>query len=252
MTLARDDLITEARDRLCVALDTADLGQAYYWARATAEFVGWIKIGLQLHTAYGPDAFRPFAKLGQKVFLDLKLHDIPNTVDAAITEMAGLGASMVNVHAFGGTAMIASAVEASKTWGLRYGREPPKIIAVTVLTSIDQAALDQILGFRQEPREVVIRLAKMAKAAGADGVVASPLETSVLREEMGNDFLIVTPGIRSSDSSRADQRRVATPVEAIESGASLLVVGRPITGVEDPALAAKTIAEEVEHALRGA
>ena len=249
MALARGDLRTEARQRLCIALDTADLGRAYRLATATAQSVGWIKIGLQLYTAHGPDAFRPFAQLGQNVFLDLKLHDIPNTVASAITELAGLGASMVNVHASGGSEMVSAAVEAAKGWGRRYGRQPPKVIAVTVLTSIDQKMLERTLGVTEAPLDLVLRLATIARDSGADGVVASPLEAAVLRKEMGQDFLIVTPGIRMADSSLADQRRVATPTYAIESGATLLVVGRPITDAVDPAGAARAMAQEVERAL---
>jgi len=189
-----------------------------------------------------------FSALDQKVFLDLKLHDIPNTVASAVVEIAGLGAQIINVHATGGKAMIAAAVQSSRDWAQRYDRRRPQVIAVTLLTSLTDRELNDELLVSSHQGDYVLHLAKLAKEAGADGVVASPLEAGLIRQALGPDFLIVTPGIRLAGDALADQRRVDTPGAAIRSGSNLLVVGRSITESSDPAGAARRILEEVESA----
>jgi orotidine-5'-phosphate decarboxylase len=232
-----------------VALDTADLGEAIAWAEAVSPYVGWVKVGLQLYTAHGPRAVQALADEGVEVFLDLKLHDIPNTVRAAVLEIAGLGASLLNVHASGGPDMMAAAIDAAKFWEARYGRPRPLVLAVTLLTSINEEMLRQSLGITDGTERFAMRLAAAAKGAGLDGVVASPQEAGAIKREMGSDFLVVTPGIRSVGENTEDQRRVDTAGGAIRAGSDLLVIGRSITQSSDPSEAAKRIAGEVAAAI---
>jgi orotidine-5'-phosphate decarboxylase len=222
-----------------VALDTPSLDQASALARTLRPHVGGLKVGLEFVSANGPDGVRAMVKTGVPVFLDVKLHDIPNTVVGAMKALAPLGASIVNVHASGGAAMMKAAVEAAASVSPR-----PKVIAVTVLTSLEAADLSA-MGIAGTPLEQVARLAKLAKGAGIDGVVCSPQEIAAVRAACGRDFLIVTPGVRPAGGALGDQKRVMTPQEALKAGADLLVIGRPITGAPDPAEAARKIAADL-------
>ena len=231
-------------DALCVALDGSDREWISATARRLAGCVGWLKIGLEAFIAFGPELVREVATAGPRVFLDLKLHDIPATVRKASANAAACGADLLTVHAGGGRAMLEAAVA-----GAREGASsmPPRIVAVTLLTSLDRAALRE-LGVASSPEELVPRWAALARDSGLDGVVSSPLEAAQIRRQYGPEFLIVTPGIRPAGSATDDQRRVLTPRQAIQAGADILVVGRPITRAPDPAEAAREILMEIESA----
>lgn len=234
------------RERLIVALDVPGAEPARALAAQLAGRVGMFKVGHQLFTAAGPALVRELTGAGHGVFLDLKYHDIPNTVEHAVAAAATLGCRLVNVHALGGRAMMAGAAKACAGSGA-------KLLAVTVLTSHDAASLREI-GLPMAIPDAVRHLARLAQDAGADGVVASPEEIALIRAECGPGFLIVTPGIRPTGSgagqsvARDDQARVATPAAALRAGADYLVVGRPITAGADPAAAADAIAAELERA----
>ena len=226
-----------------VALDTPSLDHALELARAVKPYVGGIKIGLEFISAQGPDGVRAMVATGIPVFADVKFHDIPNTVAGAVRSLAPLGAAIINLHASGGAAMMEAAAKAAAEFELR-----PRIIAVTVLTSLDRTDLNA-LGVSAEPIDQVVRLAKLAQASGLDGVVCSPQEIYAVRDACGPDFLIVTPGIRPAAASLDDQRRVTTPAKALQAGADFLVIGRPITAAADPAMAAREIAAELAGVL---
>ena len=230
-----------AKENLCVALDSSDREWIRSTATALADHVGWLKVGLEAFSAHGPALVEELAAYGPRVFLDLKLHDIPATVGRAAANCAACGASMLTVHAAGGRRMMEAAVE-----GARQGveKDPPKIVAVTVLTSLDGTALSE-LEINRTPADLVGAWAVLASESGLDGVVASAHEAAALRRDFGEDFLIVTPGIRPASSATDDQRRVMTPAEAIQAGADVLVVGRPITGAGDPVEAAESIVKEM-------
>ena len=230
-----------SRDKLCVALDGSDRDWITSTARTLAPHIGWLKLGLEAFTAYGPDLVREVTGFGTRVFFDIKLHDIPNTVRRASANCAATGAAMFNVHASGGRAMLIAALEGAAEGA---PSDPPKVLAVTVLTSLDQEALAE-LGLEYAPDDLVVRWAGLAKEVGLDGVVASAVEAPAVRRQCGPDFLIVTPGIRPAWSSTGDQRRVMTPSDAIAAGADILVVGRPITGAASPEEAAFRIIEEL-------
>lgn len=221
--------------RLIVALDTPTLPRAEELATALAPGVGLLKLGLELFCAEGPPALTALRRRAP-VFLDVKLHDIPNTVAGAVASLAPLGPAMVTIHAAGGPAMIAAARRSAEA----AGDSRPMILAVTVLTSIDAATL-RVVGVDADPAEQVIRLARMALEAGADGLVCSPREVAPLRAALGDRPALVVPGIRPAGSDPGDQARVATPAEAVMDGADWIVVGRPITGAADPAAAARAI-----------
>lgn len=235
------------RERLVVALDVETAAQALSLVERLHGHVGMFKVGKQLFTAAGPDVVRRIKALGEKVFLDLKFHDIPNTVAMAGVEAMRLGVSIFNVHAFGGLAMMRATVEAVGSAAEREGLMRPLILGVTVLTSHDQATLAEI-GIERPIEEQVVRLARLAAAAGLDGVVASPREIALIRGAVADpNFVVLTPGVRPAGAALDDQRRVMTPAEAVCAGATYLVVGRPITGAPDAAVAAKKIAEEIEQ-----
>jgi len=232
--------MTTARDRLIVALDVADAAVARALARRLAGEVGMFKVGSQLFTAGGPAVVRELVADGQRVFLDLKFHDIPNTVAGAVAATAGLGVSLVTVHAAGGPAMITAAAEAARGTAAR-------VLAITVLTSLDATTLGAI-GITGGVEATVLRLARLAADAGAHGVVASPHEARALRAARGAEFLVVTPGIRPAGAALGDQSRAATPGAALAAGADYLVVGRPIVAAPDPVAAARAVVLEMEAA----
>ena len=232
----------DPRDRLIVALDVGSATEARRIAGAIGEAVTTFKVGKQLFTAEGPQVVRDLVASGRKVFLDLKYHDIPNTVEAAVRTAAGLGASMLSVHASGGAAMLRAAAEAA-----RAVRNPPLVLAVTVLTSLSEADLQEI-GVAGRAMDQVLRLAALAQTAGCGGVVASPHEVRQLRQSLGTGFVIVTPAVRPAGADKGDQARVATPADAIAAGADYIVVGRPITQAPDPSAAARQIVEEIARA----
>jgi orotidine-5'-phosphate decarboxylase len=233
------------REKLIVALDLPNGNAATRLAETLEGHVGMFKVGSELFTAEGPVAVRYLVNTGHRVFLDLKFHDIPNTVRAAAREAAELGVSLMNVHASGGRKMMEAALEGVRS-ASALGSEPrTKVLAVTVLTSLESQDLDE-LGISGTPLEAVVRLARLAQSAGLDGVVASPREISALRQTCGPGFLIVTPGIRPASAAANDQARIATPASAIAAGTDYLVVGRPITAAPDPAAAADAIVNEME------
>ena len=232
----------QARDRLIVALDVGSATQARPIVQSLGETVTTYKVGKQLFVAEGPEFVRDLVASGRKVFLDLKFHDIPNTVAAAVRSAAELGVSMLTVHASGGSQMLKAAVEA-----VAQSATKPLILAVTVLTSLSDSDLQQV-GVSGNVLSQVLRLGALARTAGCGGLVASALEARELRRELGEGFAIVTPGVRPAGAAVGDQARVVTPREAIAAGATYLVVGRPILEAEDPAGAARRIIAEVESA----
>ncbi|MFI5070835.1 MAG: orotidine-5'-phosphate decarboxylase [Terriglobales bacterium] len=229
----------DPREKLIVALDVPTAAAARKLVAAVGNSATTYKVGLQLYTAEGPQVVRDLISVGRKVFLDLKYHDIPNTVASAVREAAGLGVTMITVHALGGGKMLRAAVEAART-------ENPdvKVLAVTVLTSMDEPGLTR-LGVPGGVMETVIRLAALAIAEGCHGVVASAQEAPALRRGYGQDFVIVTPGVRPAGAGHGDQARVVTPSEAMTAGATHIVVGRPIIEAADPGQAAKDILAEM-------
>jgi orotidine-5'-phosphate decarboxylase len=237
------DLLEEARKRLIVALDVPDAASA---SRIVSQLEGncrWFKVGLELFVAAGPAVLEPLVKRGHSVFLDLKFHDIPNTVAAAVRSAARLGVRMVNVHAAGGPAMLAAARAA-----LDGVKDPPELLAVTMLTSMDAAQMSAA-GLDRPPADQVELLARMSLEVGIRGFVCSAQEVASLRALTGSEGVLVTPGIRPAGSDIGDQKRIATPAEAIRQGASYLVVGRPITQAPDPAEAAEAILKQMAEAL---
>jgi orotidine-5'-phosphate decarboxylase len=228
----------EPRDRLVVALDFSAREAALGMASRLRGLVGMFKIGKELFTSEGPALVRELVAEGDRVFLDLKFHDIPNTVAGAVRAATRLGVTLLNVHAAGGRAMMEAAAQAACGTGAR-------VLAVTVLTSLDAAAL-RAIGFSEPPDCVVLRLARLAQESGLDGVVAAPTEVAMLRRELGPGFILLTPGIRSPGAARDDQARISGPAEAVRAGADYLVVGRPITQAPDPAAAARQIVAMLE------
>jgi orotidine-5'-phosphate decarboxylase len=238
-----------ARARLIVALDLSSADRAAQMAERLRGRVGLFKIGSELFGAEGPVLARYLTARGEGVFLDLKFHDIPNTVRGAAREASQLGVRMFNVHASGGLRMMQAAREgALEARDGKSGKTRPMILAVTVLTSLTGEDLHEI-GIAGSPEEVVVRWARLAQSAGLDGVVASAQEAAVVRQACGPRFVIVTPGIRPAASIPNDQARISTPEEAIRAGADYLVVGRPITAAEEPEAAAEAIVAEIDRSL---
>lgn len=236
-------------DQLLVALDVDSGARALELASALSGAAGGFKVGSRLFTLEGPALVRQLTGAGARVFLDLKFHDIPNTVAQAVEAAAHTGAWMINVHAAGGMPMMQAAARAAQDAAQRLGRAAPLVIGVTVLTSMDEATLRES-GVERPLVAQVVALARMAQAAGLDGVVASPHETASIRAACGEGFTIVTPGIRgaAAGADRHDQSRTMGPAEAVQAGASYIVVGRPIIGAPDPRAAADAIAEELKKA----
>lgn len=227
-----------SNERLIVALDVSSSSQAQKILSDLGDAVHFYKVGTQLYTAEGPQMVRNLISSGKKVFLDLKYHDIPNTVAAAVREAAQLGVSMLTVHAFGGTKMLQAAAEAAQ-----FG-STPNVLAVTVLTSMDNASLQEI-GVQSKMEEQVVRLATLALKAGCSGVVSSAREVRALRAQLGDGFLAVTPGVRPAGAAHGDQARVVTPADAIAAGATHIVVGRPITEAANPSAEAQQILQQI-------
>lgn len=234
------------KERLIVALDVDTKEEAEVLVEALKDEVGMFKIGLQLYTSLGNEIVRFIKDKGCKVFLDLKLHDIPNTVAESVRVLTELGVDMLNVHSQGGYEMMKAAKDASVTRSKELGIKPPILIAVTVLTSLDQEAL-KTLGYDKRVRDMVSRLGSLTKKSGLDGVVCSPLEAGFIRETCGLDFITVTPGVRPAGADVGDQKRITTPKQALENGSTYIVVGRPITKSKNIVAAARAIVKEMEE-----
>jgi len=232
--------VRDPRESLIVALDVSSAAAAQKIVAAVGDSALTFKVGMQLYTAEGPQVVRDLVASGRRVFLDLKYHDIPNTVGAAVREAAKLGVSMLTVHAAGGGKMLFAASEAAKTV-----EKPPMVLAVTVLTSMDESDLVP-LGVENEIVTVVLTWGALALRSGCQGIVASAHEAADLRRKLGDGFAIVTPGVRPAGSGHGDQARVVTPSQAIAAGATYIVVGRPITDAPDPAHAAKEILAQMK------
>ncbi len=236
--MTRDD----AKSRLIFALDVEDFAATKRWVSSLADHVGMFKVGKQLFTACGPEVVRMIRDSGGDIFLDLKYHDIPNTVAAASVEAARLGVKLLNLHALGGYEMMARAADRLHNEFSDIDR--PKILAVTILTSSTEDTLREV-GIELPVPEMVIKLAKLAQKAGIDGVVASPLEVPMIREACGTEFITVTPGVRPAFASSDDQKRIMTPADAVKAGSDYLVIGRPISSAPDPLAAADAIVNEI-------
>ncbi|MEN9797152.1 MAG: hypothetical protein RL653_848 [Pseudomonadota bacterium] len=237
------------RDRLALAADVP-LEQAARLYRALSPFVGWVKVGLSLYVEHGPAAVERFTSEGARVFLDLKLHDIPNTVRLASARAASLGVSLLTVHAQGGEAMLRAALEGAREGAAAAGRQPPRILAVTVLTSLEDRDLSDT-GHAAGAAETARVLAGLSVRSGVDGLVCSPREAAALRATFGPSLFLCTPGIRPAGSATGDQARAETPAFARAAGSDLLVVGRPLYGAVDPAAAARAVADELVTARQG-
>ena len=234
-------------DRLILALDVHAMEDVKSLVETLGDSVTHYKVGMELFYSVGAPVVSYLKEKGKQVFLDLKLHDIPNTVAGGLCSLMGLGADILNVHASGGYAMMKKSAEALRAAAEKQGIACPKLIAVTVLTSINAEEWVE-MGHTGDIGEQVIRLAELAKKAGLDGVVASPQEAAAIRKACGEDFLIVTPGIRPAGSSQDDQSRISTPSAALRNGATHLVVGRPVRSAEDPRAAAEKIVKEMGEA----
>ncbi|MCL2332433.1 MAG: orotidine-5'-phosphate decarboxylase [Actinomycetia bacterium] len=236
--------MTAAQDSLIVALDGSP-EEVEVWADALQGVVSWVKVGMTLHYVLGARIIDELHARGFKVFLDLKLHDIPHQVEGAAAALGALGIEMMTVHASGGLEMMAAAVSGASRGSLEAGKPAPTVLAVTVLTSMDAATLASV-GVPHDPQAQVEHLTRLAQTACAGGVVCSPLEAPIVRSIMGAGKEIVTPGVRPDGADSGDQSRIATPARALELGATRIVVGRPITQERDPATAARAILRELE------
>lgn len=234
-----------ADDRIITALDVSTMDDVEYYVRTLGDSISFYKVGMELFYRVGPDAVRYLKDQGKHVFLDLKLHDIPNTVAQSVRALTRLGVDFLTIHGTGGRAMMEAAAEAARDEGARLSIERPRLLAVTILTSVDETAWQEI-GGKYTISETVKNLAKMAKEAGIDGTVSSPYEAREIRQMNGSDFLIVTPGIRPFFAVANDQKRFTTPSEALSDGASHLVIGRPITKADDPKEAVHKILTEIQ------
>lgn len=234
-----------ADDRIITALDVHSLDDMKALVETLGDSISFYKVGMELFYSVGPQAVSYLKSQGKHVFLDLKLHDIPNTVGQSLRALTRLGADLMTIHGTGGRAMMAAAADAVADEAAKLGIERPKLLAVTILTSIDEAAWQEV-GGKYTIADTVKRLAALAKEAGIDGTVSSPYEAKEIRQLNGPDFLIVTPGIRPSFAVANDQKRFTTPSQALHDGASHLVIGRPITKADDPRHAVQLITEEIQ------
>ena len=245
--MAEENEIYTADDRLIVALDVDSFEKMKALVDELGDLISYYKVGMELYYSAGSDTIRYLKEHGKKVFLDLKLHDIPNTVGHSVASVTRLGVNLITIHAAGGRAMMQAAARYAKITADELGVERPKILAVTVLTSFDDQGWQEV-GGHLPIQEHVLELAALAKSSGVDGVVASPKEAGSIREMAGkDDFLIVTPGIRPSFAQTDDQKRIATPSQAFKDGSSMLVIGRPITQAIDPCAAARLILKEIKE-----
>lgn len=231
----------EALDKIIFALDVNTLAEIEQWSELLSRKVGMFKVGKELFTSCGPEAVKTVQRHGGRLFLDLKYHDIPNTVAKASIEAGKMGVQFVDMHALGGAEMMSTAATAVRK---EFGSERPKMLAITILTSSTAETLRQV-GIDHPVDQMVVRLAKLAQESGMDGVVSSPLEIELIRKVCGPDFLIVTPGVRPFFAAADDQKRVMTPAEAVKAGADFLVIGRPIAKAADPVTAAGMIVDEI-------
>ena len=234
-------------DRLIVALDVPSIDKASKLVISLGETVTFYKVGMELFYGAGHEVLSYLKDYRKKIFLDLKMHDIPNTVGSSVVVLADLGVDMINVHASGGRDMMQRAARAAREAEEKTGKQAPKIIAVTVLTSLEEKGWQELNNSLTIP-EQALELAKLAKDSGLDGVVASPQEAQAIRKACGKDFIIVTPGIRQATDSKDDQSRIATPSAALDAGATYLVVGRPITLADDPKAAAQAVISDMRGA----
>lgn len=234
-----------ADERLIVALDFHTMDDVKKLVETLGDSVNFYKVGMELFYSVGPGVVGWLKEQDKKIFLDLKLHDIPNTVAGGLCSLMGLGADILNVHASGGFAMMKTAADALRAEASKRGVECPKLIAITVLTSINDAEWAD-LGFTLKMANQVVRLAKLAQKAGLDGVVASPQEAKLIRDACGENFLLITPGVRPAGANIDDQSRIATPAAALQNGASKLVIGRPIRAAQNPREAAEKILAEMQ------
>ncbi len=235
----------ELSDKVIVALDVATFDEAFALLGQLSDGATWFKVGNQLFTSIGPDIIREIKGRGKKLFLDLKFHDIPNTVARASEAATELGVDMFNIHVSGGMKMMRDAAEATKSKAFELGIEKPIVLGVTILTSIDAPTLEEVFGSVKSLQEQIVYMAKLAQSAGLDGVVASPQEIRPIRKACGDDFVIVTPGVRPEWASVDDQKRIMTPLEAVRAGASYIVIGRPIRQSQEPASALERIFQEL-------
>lgn len=239
----------ELSDKVIVALDVATFDEAFALLGQLSDGATWFKVGNQLFTSVGPDIVREIKGRGKKLFLDLKFHDIPNTVARASEAATELGVDMFNIHVSGGMKMMRDAAEAVKSKAFELGIEKPIVLGVTILTSIDAPTLEEIFGSVKSLQEQIVYMAKLAQSAGLDGVVASPQEIRPIRKACGDDFVIVTPGVRPKWASVDDQKRIMTPSEAVRAGVSHMVIGRPIRQASEPAKALERILQELAESL---
>ncbi len=234
------------KDRLIVALDVDDLDRAKELVRTLSGTVGGFKVGMRLYYRVGPEVLVSLKGMAPIIFADLKLHDIPSTVAGGVCALVAHGATLINVHAAGGKEMMRAAREAAAGEADRLGVTPAKLVAVTVLTNLDEEVLANQIGIREPVQDRVLAWARMAQECGLDGVVASPFEAAVIKDACGPDFMVITPGIRMPGAYPGEQRRVATPARAVHEGADYIVVGRPILEAKDPARAAREIVASLE------
>ena len=232
-------------NQLIVALDVENLATANRLVTTLSDDVKWFKIGKQLFTAVGPASVKLLHEANKNIFLDLKFHDIPNTVAGAVASATKIGANIINMHASGGLEMMRAAGEAAEKQASELSIPKPTLLGVTILTSVDEANFQRDFGTQRKLKNQVAYLAELSQKAGLDGVVASPLEIELIRKVCGNDFVIVTPGVRPAWAASNDQQRVMTPGEAINAGADYIVVGRPITAADNIREAARTILQEI-------
>ncbi|NIZ00929.1 orotidine-5'-phosphate decarboxylase [Thalassospira lucentensis] len=232
------------KDRIFCAIDTTDLDRAIDLASKLSGVIGGAKLGKEFFAAHGPQGVQAVAKVGMPVFLDVKYHDIPNTVAGAIRAVSPMGLKIVNVHAAGGMEMMQRAGDAAREAAAKAGVEAPWVIAVTILTSMDQNDLDDV-GLKGPIEDRVVKLAELTQKAGLDGIVCSAQEITPVRAACGPDFKLITPGIRPAWAASDDQKRIVTPKDAVAMGSDVLVIGRPITKAEDPVDAAKRIVAEL-------